>query len=97
MGFFLKQLSHTIQLHPQYFGPHMRAYLTNRLFQEVEGTCSGRFGYIISVVDILDIGKGVLQTTTGYAEFHIAYKAVVFKPFKNQVLDGIVSTVNKVA
>ena len=46
MGFFLKLLTHTIQLHPQFFGPQMRAYLTKRLYEEVEGTCSGRFGYI---------------------------------------------------
>ena len=97
MGFFLKEITHTITLHPQFFGPQMRNYLTKRLYEEVEGTCSGRFGYIISVIQIRDIGSGALQSTTGHAEFKITYQAVVFKPFKNQVLDGIVSTVNKVA
>ncbi|KAJ3081796.1 DNA-directed RNA polymerase II subunit [Quaeritorhiza haematococci] len=94
--FFLKQLSHTIQLHPQYFGPQMRGFLVKRLYEEVEGTCSGRFGYVVSVVEVVDIGKGVLQHSTGYAEFNIVYKAIVFKPFKNQVVDGVVTTVNKV-
>nr|KAJ3420993.1 DNA-directed RNA polymerase II subunit [Polyrhizophydium stewartii] len=93
--FFLKQLSHTINLHPQYFGPQIRAYLTRRLYEEVEGTCSGQYGYIISVVDIVEVGKGVLQTNTGFAQFQIQYKAIVFKPFRNQVVDGIVATVNK--
>lgn len=50
----------------------------------------------MSVVDIVDVGSGVLQNTTGFAEFNIIYKAVVFKPFKNQVVDGVVTTVNKV-
>ncbi|KAL2916502.1 DNA-directed RNA polymerase II subunit [Polyrhizophydium stewartii] len=94
--FFLKQLSHTINLHPQYFGPQIRAYLTRRLYEEVEGTCSGQYGYIISVVDIVEVGKGVLQTNTGFAQFQIQYKAIVFKPFRNQVVDGIVATVNKI-
>lgn len=67
-----------------------------RLHEEVEGTCSGRFGYIITVVQVGDIGKGVLQSNTGFAEFKLDYKAIVFKPFKNQVVDGIVTTVNKV-
>ncbi|KAI9354598.1 RNA polymerase Rpb7 [Zopfochytrium polystomum] len=91
---FLKTLTHIIQLHPQHFGPRMRESLTQRLHEEVEGTCSGRFGYIISVVEVVDIGRGVLQTTTGFAEFRIIYKAIVFKPFKNQVVDGVVTTVN---
>ncbi|KAI9204652.1 RNA polymerase Rpb7 [Polychytrium aggregatum] len=95
MGFFVKVLHHTIQLHPQHFGPHMRQFLTRRLYEEVEGTCTGRYGYIISVIDVHDYGKGVLQASSGYAEFDITYKAIVFKPFKNQVFDGIVTTVNK--
>jgi hypothetical protein len=30
------------------------------------------------------------------AEFEVKYKAIVFKPFKGEVLEGIVSNVNKV-
>ncbi|KAJ3219380.1 Cullin-2 [Dinochytrium kinnereticum] len=90
-----KQLTHTILLHPQYFGARMNEFLVKRLYEEVEGTCSGRFGYIISVVEVTSVGRGVLQSTSGYAEFSIVYKAIVFKPFKNQVVDGVVTTVNK--
>ena len=94
--FFLKQLTHTINLHPQFFGPQIKIFLKSRLLEEVEGTCSGRYGYIISVVDIVNVGNGVLQANTGFAEYVIEYKAIVFKPFKNQVVDAIVTTVNKV-
>jgi len=38
----------------------------------------------------------MLHPTSGFAEFKIVYKAIVFKPFKNQVVDGIVTSVNKV-
>jgi DNA-directed RNA polymerase II subunit RPB7 len=70
--------------------------LIKRLYEDVEGTCSGRYGYIISVVEVVDVGKGVLQANTGFALYKIKYKAIVFKPFKNQVVDGIVTTVNKI-
>jgi DNA-directed RNA polymerase II subunit RPB7 len=89
-------LTHTINLHPQYFGPQIKEFLVKRLYEEVEGTCSGRYGYIIAVVSVESIGKGVLQSNTGFALYEIEYKAIVFKPFKNQVVDGIVTTVNKV-
>ncbi|RKO86648.1 RNA polymerase Rpb7, partial [Blyttiomyces helicus] len=91
-----KELTHTIQLHPQYFGPNMRDFLQRRLYEEVEGKCSGRFGYIIAVINIQSIGTGVLQSSTGFAEFSIVYSGIVFKPFKNEVVDGVVTTVNKI-
>lgn len=72
--FFLKDLTHTISLHPQYFGPQIKEFLIKRLHEEVEGTCSGRYGYIINVVQVVEIGRGVLQAATGMAEYEIEYK-----------------------
>ena len=91
-----KELSHTIHLHPSYFGPRMLQFLESKLYSDVEGTCSGEFGYIIAVVSILDIGKGLVMPGSGQAEFVTRYRAIVFKPFKGEVVDGVVNNVNKV-
>jgi hypothetical protein len=91
-----KELTHTILLHPSYFGPRMLQFLESKLYSDVEGTCSGQFGYIIAVVSILDIGKGMVVEGTGQAEFVTRYRAIVFKPFKGEVVDGVVNNVNKV-
>ncbi|RUS13432.1 RNA polymerase Rpb7 [Endogone sp. FLAS-F59071] len=93
--FFLKELTHIIHLHPSYFGPSMPTYLKDKLHQDVEGTCSGRFGYIITVVAIQNIGKGKVLPGSGLAEFNVKYQAIVFKPYKGEVVDAVVSTVNK--
>jgi DNA-directed RNA polymerase II subunit RPB7 len=92
-----KELTHTILLHPSYFGPRMAQYLESKLYSDVEGTCSGAFGYIIAVVSILDIGTGMVLPSSGQAEFITRYRAIVFKPFKGQVVDGVVNNVNKVS
>jgi DNA-directed RNA polymerase II subunit RPB7 len=94
--FFLKQLVHSIQLHPIYFGRNIKNELVKRLYSEVEGTCNGQVGYIITVLEVIDISAGRLLPSSGLAEFKINYKAIVFRPFKNQIVDGVVSTVNKV-
>jgi DNA-directed RNA polymerase II subunit RPB7 len=91
-----KELTHTILLHPSYFGPRMLQFLESKLYSDVEGTCSGQFGYIIAVVSILDIGKGMVLSGSGQAEFITRYRAIVFKPFKGEVVDGVVNNVNKV-
>ncbi|KAI6031005.1 RNA polymerase Rpb7 [Pisolithus marmoratus] len=93
--FFIKELTHTILLHPSYFGPRMLQFLESKLYADVEGTCSGQYGYIIAVVSILDIGRGMVISGSGQAEFVTRYRAIVFKPFKGEVVDGVVNNVNK--
>ncbi|KAJ4499078.1 hypothetical protein C8R41DRAFT_815929 [Lentinula lateritia] len=73
----------------------MLNFLESKLYSDVEGTCSGKFGYIIAVVSILDIGKGMVISGTGQAEFITRYRAIVFKPFKGEVVDGVVASVTK--
>jgi DNA-directed RNA polymerase subunit E'/Rpb7 len=89
-------MTHLLHLHPRYFGSELRILVEKKLKEEVEGTCSGRFGYIIMVQEIKDHGEGVLMPGSGFAEFKIRYMALLLKPFKNEVLDGVVTSVNKV-
>lgn len=50
------------------------------------------------MADIEDLGSGQVMegTGTGMAEYNVKYRAIVFKPFKGEVLDAQVTTVNKV-
>lgn len=82
-------------LHPQYFCSDLRNSVVRRLHAEVEGTCAGQYGYIVCVLEVLDLGAGVLVPTTGHAEYVVTYRAIVFRPFRNQVIDAVVTTVNK--
>ena len=74
----------------------MQQYLESKLYSDVEGTCSGQFGFIIAVVSISDIGKGMVISGNGQAEFVTRYRAIVFKPFKGEVVDGVVHNVTRV-
>lgn len=95
--FFLKDLSLELTLHPSYFGPHMHQYLRTKLLQEVEGTCTGQYGYIVCVMDgmEIDVGQGLVPSGVGSAVFNVKYRAIVFRPFKGEVVDGLVKNVNK--
>ncbi|TKR93396.1 hypothetical protein L596_007862 [Steinernema carpocapsae] len=59
--FFHLSLSHEICLHPKYFGPNLMETVKTKLFNEVEGTCSGKHGFIIAVTTIDNIGHGIIQ------------------------------------
>lgn len=64
----------------------------------MEGTCSGRLGYIISVNEIIQGKDGPRgKIVDGGAEFRIRYSAIVYRPFRGEVVDGVVASVNKVS
>lgn len=67
-----------------------------KLYTEVEGTCTGKYGFVIAVTAINSIGAGVIQPGQGFVVYPIKYKAIVFRPFKGEVLDAVVTQVNKV-
>lgn len=46
-----------IRVEPRYFGPKLRETIKTKLHDEMEGSCAGRFGYVVAVTEIKDIGK----------------------------------------
>ncbi|RMB90471.1 hypothetical protein DUI87_33072 [Hirundo rustica rustica] len=89
-------LEHEILLHPRYFGPNLLNTVKQKLFTEVEGTCTGKYGFVIAVTTIDNIGAGVIQPGRGFVLYPVRYKAIVFRPFKGEVVDAVVTQVNKV-
>ena len=62
---------------------------------QVEGTCSGKFGYIVCVPVMHEIGQGVIREGTGFAQFRVRHTAIAFRPFKGEVMDTVVTSVSK--
>ncbi|KAL8678585.1 MAG: hypothetical protein Q9186_005088 [Xanthomendoza sp. 1 TL-2023] len=86
--FFLRELEREITLHPSFFGPRTREYLTTRLLEDVEGSCTGQY-YIITVLDTVTISEGRVVPGSGVAEYTIQYRAVVWRPFKGETVQLI--------
>uniref|UniRef100_A0A8C5S7S0 DNA-directed RNA polymerase subunit n=1 Tax=Laticauda laticaudata TaxID=8630 RepID=A0A8C5S7S0_LATLA len=58
--------------------------------------CFITYGFVIAVTTIDNIGAGVIQPGRGFVLYPVKYKAIVFRPFKGEVVDAIVTQVNKV-
>ncbi|BGO91071.1 hypothetical protein NBRC10512_005836 [Rhodotorula toruloides] len=98
--FFIKLLTQDLIMHPSYFNQSLRGYLSAELRRQVEGTCSGRLGYIIAVIgeeyeNSADKTHRGRIMEDGQAVFSVKYQAVVYRPFRGEVVDGVVSSVNK--
>ena len=58
--FYHIQLDHEVLLHPRYFGPQLMETVKQKLFAEVEGTCTGKYGFVIAVTTIDNISPGLI-------------------------------------
>ncbi len=56
-----------------------------------------RYGFVIAVTTIDNIGAGMIQPSRGFVMYPVKYKAIVFRPFKGEVVDAVVTQVNKVS
>ena len=56
-----------------------------------------RYGFVIAVTTIDSIGSGLILPGRGFVNYPIKYKAIVFRPIKGEVLEAIVTQVNKVS
>ena len=85
-----------LQLEPQDFGRELKQIIHGRLISEVEGKPLGAEGYVIHVtqVDFDCMDEGMIEDD-GKVTFNISYQAIMFRPFKNEVLDAKVTVVNE--
>eukprot|EP00301_Raphidiophrys_heterophryoidea_P019389 c4332_g1_i1.p1 GENE.c4332_g1_i1~~c4332_g1_i1.p1 ORF type:complete len:172 (+),score=44.45 c4332_g1_i1:41-556(+) len=92
--FFVVKLDKTILLEPRFFGPDLEKVLVTKVTQDVEGTCSASYGFVICVTNVRRVGLGVILPQQGSAKFRMKFEAVVFRPFKGEVFDTTVTFVN---
>jgi DNA-directed RNA polymerase II subunit RPB7 len=51
---------------------------------------------VVAITGVEDVGKGLIREGTGYVTFPVKYQCVVFRPFKGEILEAVVTMVNKV-
>ena len=86
-----------IALPPKFFGRELRSHLLDELRRQVEGQCTGQYGFTILVTNIKHFSQTGLDEDTGWAHFCVQYHALVFRPFRNQVLPAEVLSLNAVS
>ncbi|KAF2739233.1 DNA-directed RNA polymerase II 19 kDa polypeptide [Polyplosphaeria fusca] len=90
--FFLKNLEKTIELHPSFFGPLIRSHIHRELLTKEEGSSTGKFT-IVCILDSFEISDGQVKPGSGSADYIVHYRAIVWRPYKGEVMDGVVTSV----
>lgn len=94
--FFHVRREKNVVLEPRHFGARMKDVIMEKIKLEMEGTCSGRYGFIVCITHIENVSEGIITDDgTARAKFAVEYDCVAYRPFKNEVLDAVVTQVNK--
>ncbi|KAI3950132.1 hypothetical protein MKW98_008577 [Papaver atlanticum] len=55
----------------------------------------GRHGFVVAITWVDNVGKGLIRDGTRFVKFLVKYQCVVFRPFKGDILEDVVTMVNK--
>ncbi|EWM24275.1 dna-directed rna polymerase ii 19 kda polypeptide [Nannochloropsis gaditana] len=93
--FYLKTLEKDFMLEPKDLGPGLKETIKRRLTQMMEGTLEPDLGFVIALVALDDqhIRPGKIEYETGEVEVWVKFTVMLFRPFRNEILDAQVTTV----
>ncbi|KCZ77417.1 hypothetical protein H311_01571, partial [Anncaliia algerae PRA109] len=92
--FYQATLRHNLYIPPELLSSNITTSLISLLKENVEGIPSQDYGYVVSVLNILNIGEGEIQSD-GFVIFSIEFQALILKLSKGEVVDTVVSESNK--
>ena len=92
--FFIVDFDRELILTPNQLGKHIKNKIKAKLIEKVQGECTEKYGYLICVIQINDIPNGMIMDTTGNIIFNVSFSAIVMKPIKGEVCEGVVDTVD---
>ncbi|RVD91988.1 subunit 7 of RNA polymerase II [Tubulinosema ratisbonensis] len=92
--FYQTTLKHNLYIPPDLLSSNISNSLISLLKDNVEGLPSQDYGYVISVLNVINVGEGEIQPD-GYTIFHIKFQALILKLSKGEVVDTIVNECNK--
>ena len=87
------QFSKDVIVSPSDLSKDLKKIIRVKLLEQITGTCSPKYGYIIKVINIGESGNGIIMEGSGDIIFKTEYKVVLMRPFKGEICDGIIDTV----
>lgn len=79
-------------LHPSFFDSSANQKIVSKLYDDMQGNIEGT-EIVIQIIDVDDISEPVLVPGTGMAKYVLSYRAIVWRPFRGEVVDGLVTSV----
>ena len=86
-------ISQNVSLDFKYLDNNIQQHLLNKLKNSMINTCSMSNGYILDIIEIININSNLVSTANTKTVFNIIYTAETLNPQKGQVIEGTVCMV----
>ena len=90
--FFIAHRVRELTMHPSFFASGASEKIKEQLHSDLEGTIEGTL-MIIQIIEIDEVSEPMLVPGTGMAKYTVSYRALVWRPFRGEVVDGLVTSV----
>jgi DNA-directed RNA polymerase subunit E' len=88
--FKLYTIEGKIEIPPFLFGQEKSVSARIILAEDYEGIITRDYGFIIAVVDVLDVGKGIIIPGNANTFHEVIFTILTFKPTVSEVVEGTV-------
>lgn len=83
--FYLSSLVRELSIDPKDITSDIKGLISSRI-RDLEGVIIGDYGYVVSIVEFNQSSKGKIDNETGKITYKVNYKAITFKPEKNELM-----------
>lgn len=91
--FYLTEVEDYIRVEPKLFGLPTMESVEQQLKETYADYYDKEIGKVISIIEVLEVGEGVLIPGDGAAYYHSRFKLLVWKPELQELVYGIISEI----
>jgi DNA-directed RNA polymerase subunit E' len=91
--FYLTEIEDYVRVDPKLFGLDTSESVEQQLEENYEDYYNKEVGRVVSIVEVLNIGRGVIIPGDGAAYYKCTFKVLAWKPELQELVYGIVSEI----
>ena len=91
--FYLTEVDDYVRVEPKLFGIPTKEAVDRQLEEIYEDYYDKELGKVVSVVEVMEVGDGVLIPGDGAAYYNSSFKLLTWKPEINELVFGVISEI----
>lgn len=91
--FYLAEVEDYIRVEPKLFGLETLDAVRQQLKETYTNYISKEFGAVLSIVDVLEVGEGIIIPGDGAAFYKSRFKLLIWKPEMQELVFGTISEI----
>ncbi|KAH8657026.1 DNA-directed rna polymerase III 25 kd polypeptide [Tricladium varicosporioides] len=90
--FILTKIADLVQIKPEDFDKDAAQAIEDNINEKFSNRVIQKIGLCVCLYDLLSASEGLIGHGTGLVNVNVEFRLIVFRPFKNEVMVGIISS-----